>query len=85
MQYNEKVWKGVHRLNGSLAVQSIVPYWAIAFFWEDGAFDFQEITLGLLEEAMLDELFQISSEGPGMNGLVLLTVVERAVLLRPRQ
>ena len=30
----------------------------------------------LLEEALLDELFQISSEGLTMNGLVFLAIVE---------
>jgi len=39
----------------------------------------------LLEEALLDDLFQIFSEGSLMDGLVPLTVAERAVLLRPRQ
>jgi len=34
-----------------------------------------------LEKALLDELFQISSEGPTMDSLVTLAIVERAVLL----
>ena len=39
----------------------------------------------LLEEALLDKLLQISSESTTMDGMVPLTVVERAILLRPRQ
>ena len=38
----------------------------------------------LFEEALLDELFQVSSEGPAMDGLVPLAVVVGAVL-RPGQ
>ena len=39
----------------------------------------------LLEEALLDEFFQISLEGQAMDDLVSLAVMERAVLLRPSQ
>ena len=40
MQYNEEIWKGVYRLYGSLAAQSIVLYQAITFCsWEDEVFD----------------------------------------------
>ena len=35
----------------------------------------------LLEEVLLDELYQVSLEGPAMDGLVPLTVVVRAALL----
>jgi len=35
----------------------------------------------LLEEALLDELLQVSLEGPTMDGLVPLAVVVRLVLL----
>jgi len=37
----------------------------------------------LLEEALLDELFQVSSEGLTMDDLVPFAVLVRAVLLRP--
>jgi len=48
MQCNEMVRKSVHRLKGSLTVQSIVWYGAIAFCsWEDRAFVFREIASGV--------------------------------------
>ena len=37
------------------------------------------------KEALLDEFFQIPSEGPTVDGLVPPTVVERAILLQPGQ
>jgi len=89
MQYNERVRKGVHRLTESLAVQSIVLYWAIAFCsWEDGHSIFTKFHGSedvLLEEALLDELFEISSESPTIDSLVPLTVMELVVPLRPGQ
>ena len=39
----------------------------------------------LLEEALLDELLQVFSEGPAMDGLVPFAVVVGAVFLRPGQ
>jgi len=39
----------------------------------------------LLEEALLDKLFQVSSEVPTVNSLVPFTVIVQAVLLRPGQ
>ena len=39
----------------------------------------------LLEEALLDELLQVSSEGQAMDGLVPLTIVVEEVLLRAGQ
>ena len=90
MQYNERVQKSVHRLKGSLAVQSITRYSVTAFYsCEGGAFIFHKIALRVrtyyLRKALLDELFQISSKGPAMDGLVFLAVVKRAVLLRSNQ
>ena len=39
----------------------------------------------LLEKALLDELLQVFSEGPTVDGLVPLAIMVGAVLLRPRQ
>ena len=39
----------------------------------------------LLEKDLLDDLLQVSSEGPVMDGLVLLAVVVGVVLLRSGQ
>jgi len=39
----------------------------------------------LLEEGLLDEVFQVSSESPAVDSLVPLIVVVRAVHLCPRQ
>jgi len=75
MQYNERVWKRVYRLNESLAVQSIVLYWAITFCsWEDGAFDFREIASGLRTYSLRKPCWMsfskyLYSSNPGSDGL----------------
>ena len=82
-----KVQKGIHCLKGSLTVQSIVHRSVLSdrvLHLGRWSVRLSRNCLGsedeLLEEVLLDELFQISSEDPAMDGLVFLAVMERAVL-----
>ena len=69
--------------------KSIVLYWAIAFCFQEGCVWLPRNSIGgedvLFQETLLDELLQVSSEGPTMDRLVPFAVVIGAILLRSGQ
>ena len=56
--------------------------WSIELSGFEGCFGIEDV---LFEEILLDELFQVLSEGPTMNGLVSLVVIVGAIFFYSRK
>jgi len=87
MQYNEEIQKGVHRLyevwqlsRSSYTERSRSVPGKTGCCPPRNHLGSEDV---LLEETLLDELFQVSLRGPAVDGLVPLTVMVRVVLFSP--